>query len=71
MPKDGFPIYDQSETHPGAFVACCHSGVTLAANHAFEIARMVQHGALEPELVGAFSARRFANEVEANGSGYY
>jgi glycine/D-amino acid oxidase-like deaminating enzyme len=71
MPKDGFPIYDQSETHPGAFVACCHSGVTLAANHAFEIARMVQHGALEPELVGAFSARRFANEDEANGSGYY
>jgi len=22
MPQDGFPIYDQSETHPGAFVAC-------------------------------------------------
>ena len=33
MPQDGFPIYDQSETHPGAFVACCHSGVTLASNH--------------------------------------
>jgi glycine/D-amino acid oxidase-like deaminating enzyme len=70
MPKDGFPIYDQSETHPGAFVACCHSGVTLAANHAFEIARMVQRGALEPELVGAFSASRFATDARANGSGY-
>ena len=44
MPQDGFPIYDQSETHPGAFVACCHSGVTLASNHAFEIARMVAQG---------------------------
>jgi len=62
MPRDGFPIYDQSETHPGAFVACCHSGVTLASNHAFDVARMVAAGALEPELVGAFSARRFAGD---------
>lgn len=71
MPKDGFPIYEQSETHPGAFVACCHSGVTLAANHAFDIARMVKEGALEPDLVGAFSAARFASAAEAGGSGYY
>jgi len=71
MPQDGFPIYDQSETHPGAFVACCHSGVTLASNHAFEIARMIAAGTLEPELVGAFSARRFASDRAANGSGYY
>ncbi|MGY8667209.1 FAD-dependent oxidoreductase [Bradyrhizobium sp. UFLA05-109] len=70
MPQDGFPIYDQSETHPGAFVVCCHSGVTLASNHAFEIARMVAGGALEPELVGAFSARRFGGEGAANNSGY-
>ena len=71
MPRDGFPIYDQSESHPGAFVACCHSGVTLASNHAFEIARMVAAGALEPELVGAFSASRFAGIRAATGSGYY
>ena len=71
MPRDGFPIYDQSESHPGAFVACCHSGVTLASNHAFELARMVAVGALEPELVGAFSARRFGATGAAAGSGYY
>ena len=71
MPQDGFPIYDQSETHPGAFVACCHSGVTLAGNHAFDIARMVKQGALEPELVGAFSAQRFSCESRASSSGYY
>ena len=70
MPQDGFPIYDQSESHPGAFVACCHSGVTLASNHAFEIARMVAAGALEPELVGAFSASRFGGAGAANNSGY-
>ena len=29
MTQDGFPIYDESETHPGAFTVCCHSGVTL------------------------------------------
>jgi glycine/D-amino acid oxidase-like deaminating enzyme len=71
MPQDGFPIYDHSDTHPGAFVACCHSGVTLASNHAFDIARMVASGALEPELVGAFSARRFDADQAASGSGYY
>jgi len=65
MPQDGFPIYDHSESAPGAFVACCHSGVTLASNHAFEIARMVAAGALEPDLVGAFTARRFG--VAGNG----
>jgi glycine/D-amino acid oxidase-like deaminating enzyme len=71
MPLDGFPIYDRSETHPGAFVVCCHSGVTLAPNHAFEVARMVAADALEPELVGAFSARRFETGGAANSSGYY
>jgi glycine/D-amino acid oxidase-like deaminating enzyme len=71
MPRDGFPIYDQSKTHPGAFVACCHSGVTLAANHAFDIARMVERGSLDAELVGPFSARRFDGEAASHGSGYY
>jgi glycine/D-amino acid oxidase-like deaminating enzyme len=71
MPQDGFPIYDQSESAPGAFVTCCHSGVTLASNHAFDIARMVAAGVLEPELVGAFSARRFDANHAATGSGYY
>jgi glycine/D-amino acid oxidase-like deaminating enzyme len=59
MPEDGFPIYDQSETCPGAFVACCHSGVTLAPNHAFDLAPMIAAGALDLDRLGAFSARRF------------
>ena len=61
MPKDGFPIYDQSESHPGAFVACCHSGVTLAPNHAFDLAPMIAAGRLETSLQ-PFSARRFDAE---------
>jgi len=59
MTRDGFPIYDQSAECPGAFVACCHSGVTLAANHAYDIAPMIARGALDAGRVAAFSARRF------------
>lgn len=59
MTEDGFPIYEQSRSFPGAFVACCHSGVTLAANHALVVAPMIAAGALDEDVVGAFSARRF------------
>jgi hypothetical protein len=59
MTQDGFPIYDESESHPGAFVLCCHSGVTLAANHALTVAPMIARGALDKSLVAPFSARRF------------
>ena len=59
MTQDGFPIYDESETHPGAFVLCCHSGVTLAANHALTVAPMIARGTLDQTLVAPFSARRF------------
>jgi glycine/D-amino acid oxidase-like deaminating enzyme len=59
MTQDGFPIYDQSEACPGAFLVCCHSGVTLAANHALTLAPMIAKGRLDADVVGAFSARRF------------
>lgn len=59
MSPDGFPIYDQSSEFPGAFVASCHSGVTLAAAHAERYAQHVLDGALPPELA-RFSGARFA-----------
>lgn len=59
MTQDGFPIYDQSETSPGAFVATCHSGVTLAANHALTVAPLIASGDLPRETFAVFSARRF------------
>jgi len=58
MTQDGFPIYDQSQRCPDAFIATCHSGVTLAANHALVLAPLLVAGALSPELE-VFSARRF------------
>ena len=65
MTQDGFPIYDESETHPGAFVLCCHSGVTLAANHALTVAPMIARGALDRTVLAPFSARRL--DVQAAG----
>ena len=58
MTRDGFPIYDQSESAPGAFVACCHSGVTLASLHAFDLAVRIRAGDLSGPPAD-FSARRF------------
>jgi glycine/D-amino acid oxidase-like deaminating enzyme len=59
MTKDGFPIYDQSATWPGAFNASCHSGVTLAAAHALFLAPQIAAGQLAPQEFAPFSARRF------------
>jgi hydrogen cyanide synthase HcnC len=59
MTKDGFPIYEQSESCPGAFVATCHSGVTLAANHALTVAPYIAKGELPADLFQTFSTRRF------------
>ena len=58
MTPDGFPIYDQSKAHPGAFVFTCHSGVTLAANHALEVSRWVIEGKI-PEQMACYSTDRF------------
>ncbi|WP_304951722.1 FAD-binding oxidoreductase [Shinella sp. NM-101] len=56
--QDGFPIYEQSASHPGAFIAVCHSGVTLAANHALVVAPQIAAGTLSPDLA-PFHSRRF------------
>jgi len=59
MTQDGFPIYDQSAQYPGAFVATCHSGVTLAAAHALMLAPLIAAGALPADPFETFSSRRF------------
>ena len=64
MTEDNFPIYDQSASCPGAFVATCHSGVTLASNHALMLAPMIADGRLAPDL-DPFSARRFHQQRAA------
>jgi len=63
MTPDGFPIYQQSSTCPGAFNVSCHSGVTLAAAHALRLAGWLSGGEMVPGL-GAFSADRFLKPYE-------
>lgn len=58
MSPDGFPIYQESATHPGAFVATCHSGVTLAATHALKLAPWIAGGP-KPDVLDTFSGDRF------------
>jgi glycine/D-amino acid oxidase-like deaminating enzyme len=58
MSPDGFPVYEQSRVAPGAFVATCHSGVTLAAAHALELAPRIAAGDLGAPLA-PFTSERF------------
>jgi glycine/D-amino acid oxidase-like deaminating enzyme len=60
MSPDGFPIYQESPLYPGAFVVTCHSGVTLAAAHAFSIAPWICGGP-KPEEISMFEGDRFLN----------
>ena len=59
MPKDGYPIYDRSQACPGAFVATCHSGVTLAGAHALALPPWIDTGVAPNDGFGAFATRRF------------
>jgi len=58
LTPDSYPIYAQSESHPGAFVAVCHSGVTLAAFHADGLAAAIAAGSL-PDALSPFHQSRF------------
>jgi glycine/D-amino acid oxidase-like deaminating enzyme len=59
MTPDGFPAYAESPTHPGCFVAVCHSGVTLAAVHAGPLAEGILSGVL-PAFADELHPSRFA-----------
>ena len=69
MSPDGFPMYQASATHPGAFAVTCHSGVTLAAQHAFTIAPWIAGGE-RPAAINAFPATRFTPATEVKPYGY-
>lgn len=59
MTPDGLPIYEESATHPGAFVATSHSGVTLAAAHAQQLAPWILGISPAPAALADFSGSRF------------
>jgi glycine/D-amino acid oxidase-like deaminating enzyme len=57
LTPDNYPVYAESERYPGAFVAICHSGITLSAVHATDLAQAVAQGTFDS--VSAFHPRRF------------
>ena len=59
LSPDGFPIYQQSEAMPGAYMVTCHSGITLAAGHARLLPAWLEGDETAPDL-DVFSEARFA-----------
>jgi len=58
LTPDGSPVFASSVTHPGASIAVCHSGVTLASFFAGEYATALTRGSL-PTTFEAFHHERF------------
>lgn len=58
LTKDESPVYEESAQYPGAFLATCHSGVTLAAVHAIDLADAIHKCKLGADIE-PFHSRRF------------
>jgi glycine/D-amino acid oxidase-like deaminating enzyme len=50
MTPDSHPLYARSKAFPSAYVALCHSGVTLAAAHCLDLAAAIADGSLDPRF---------------------
>ena len=61
MTPDGLPVYERSSQWPNATVVNCHSGVTLAAQHATVLANWIAQPdqGNQQSLINEFSADRF------------
>ncbi|MEQ1776459.1 MAG: FAD-dependent oxidoreductase [Burkholderiales bacterium] len=58
LTEDKCPVYEESTQYLGAFLATCHSGVTLAAVHATDLADAIHNSRLDGDIA-AFHGRRF------------
>ena len=59
LTPDGYPIYQASTSCPGAYVATCHSGVSLAAAHSFVIGPWMCGLSEAPPNFDVFKGDRF------------
>jgi glycine/D-amino acid oxidase-like deaminating enzyme len=59
MTPDGYPIYEESPSHQGAYLVTCHSGVTLGAFHEGPIADWISTDQFNPAWE-VFYANRFS-----------
>lgn len=61
LTPDGYPIYQASTSCPGAFVAICHSGVTLASAHSLVVGPWMAGLTPAPPDFDVFLGDRFAD----------
>lgn len=61
LTPDGFPIYQESNSCPGAFVITSHSGVSLAAVHSYVIGPWTCGFTKAPPDFDVFLGDRFSN----------
>ncbi len=61
LTPDGYPIYQASASCPGAYVATCHSGVTLASVHSLVLGPWMGGLAETPPEFEVFQGDRFAD----------
>lgn len=67
LTPDVAPIYAQSDSCPGAFVATCHSAITLGPLHAGAVARWIARGTEPFAHFEVFHGKRF--EIPAAAAG--
>ena len=65
LTPDGYPIYQESASCPGAFVATSHSGVSLAGAHAHVVGPWMAGLAAAPESVDEFAGQRFLDSTRS------
>ena len=63
LTPDGLPVYERSRQWPNAYALNCHSGVTLAAQHASVLSRWVAGESVEnlQGIINEFSTDRFTD----------
>ena len=66
LTPDGLPIYERSRQWPNAYAVNCHSGVTLAAQHATVLSQWISAGSdatgdNHKGIISEFSAARFSD----------
>ena len=59
LTPDGYPIYQESESCPGAYVVSSHSGVTLAASHCYLLGPWTSGLTQTPPEFKSFRGERF------------
>ncbi len=70
LSPDGFPIYQESTSCPGAYVVSSHSGVTLAAAHCYVLGQWTSGLIQAPAEFTAFRGERFFDPNASFSNGY-